>query len=223
MPDAPHGKGGDHSVAQFAVLGLRAAQRRGVEVPEATWRAVMKTFVEGQHNDGWGYHPSNSPYGSMTAAGICSIALSQWALKNSDPTESPEIERALDWMGKNYSVASNPKTNRHNWYWMYSAERTGRILDREFFGTHEWYPLGARHLVGAQQENGGWVERDEWIVPTAFALLFLTRATESLEIEEPKGPGRLVTDIEEPEPEEFMFIPRRLGIDAHADGEPLAL
>ena len=84
---------------------------------------------------------------------------------------------------KHFSVSNNPKRDEWGYYYLYSVERVGRILQTEFIGPHEWYPKGAKHLIKNQMEHGGWIganqEKDPRLA-TSFALLFLTRATSTL-------------------------------------------
>jgi hypothetical protein len=184
-------KSGDNSATQFALLGLRAAYRRGVRAPDETWERALKMYEDRQGQDGgWSYR-TGSPYGSMTCAGACSILLSQWALGRAKPEEHPAIPRGFAWLAQNFSVTGNPKHSSHHLYYMYSLERVGRLFDTEFIGEDEWYPLGVKRLLGMQQADGGWIENKERIVPTSFALLFLTRATEKLIEDDPEGPGTL--------------------------------
>jgi hypothetical protein len=85
------------------------------------------------------------------------------------------------------------------YYYLYSVERVGRILNTELIGRQEWYPLGARQLIDLQEANGAWrgdsYEKDVRLA-TSFALLFLTRATPTLDAELKRGgSGTLKTAI----------------------------
>lgn len=187
---------GDNSVGQFAILGLRAAHRRGVNVSKDTWSRAREAFHGRQGKDGgWAYTQSGSSYGSMTCAGVCSLLLARWALGEQSPAASAEIERGLSWLADNFSSVRNPKHQIHTFYYLYSLERVGRLFNTEFLGEHEWYPLGARSLVGWQKDDGGWEEQGQRTAPTSFALLFLTRATESLTPGKASGPGLLRTSL----------------------------
>jgi hypothetical protein len=191
---------GDNSVTQSAVLGLHAASRAGIKVPAKAWAGVLTETLARQVKDegGWDYDIGSHSYGSMTCAGICTVALARHESGEPNTAADPAIERGLAWLTRNFTVESNPE-HVHEWlyYYLYSLERVGRILDTEFIGPHEWYPLGARFLVRSQQAGGLWAddkgyERDPRLC-TSFALLFLTRATPSLTPEERTGPGTLVT------------------------------
>ncbi|HMF14389.1 MAG TPA: DUF4159 domain-containing protein, partial [Gemmataceae bacterium] len=62
---------------------------------------------------------------------------------------------------------------------LYGLERAGRFSGRRFFGGHDWYRVGCRYLVGAQnKEDGSWrggLGEANTIVTTSFALLFLSK------------------------------------------------
>ena len=183
---------GDNSVLQFALMGLRSAQRRGVKIPQETWRRAEQAVLPRQQPDGaWGYVDGRG-YGSMTCAGMASLAITRWGQGKPFGLQQARIRAGYDWLVEHYQVSSNPKHSRHNYYYMYSIERVGRLFDTEFYGDREWYPLGARHLVQTQEAHGAWKEGKDVVVPTSFALLFLTRATESLmETAEKPATGRL--------------------------------
>jgi len=205
-------KGGDNSVSQFAVLGLATADRNGIVVDEETWRRSLAQSNEWRdisapedRQGGWTYG-GGWPTGSMTCAGICSTAIAIRRLAPTlDPRRTLRIRDGLAWLDRRWTLAENPgKKKDWRYYYLYGVERVGRILGIEFIGRHEWYPEGAKVLVNEQAEDGSWAgahtEADPRLA-TSFALLFLTRATESLALDEepeevPQGPGTLVTQAE---------------------------
>jgi len=69
---------GDNSNTQFAVLALRDAARAGVKISRSRWSKISAFYRKAQMRDGgWGYQVSSTnTYGSMTAAGICGLAIS---------------------------------------------------------------------------------------------------------------------------------------------------
>ncbi len=178
---------GDHSATQFVVLALRAAQARGVPIPHSTWEAVAALYGGRQNEDGgWNYKGAGRPsYGSMTAAGISCLLVSRWGrgLQGVEPGVAP----GLEWLVERFTIDENPGLPfQWHYYYLYGLERVGRLMDSEFIGPHEWYPLGVQWLLAEQQDNGSWSGRGEEkdpVIATAFALLFLTRATETLEVE----------------------------------------
>ena len=198
---------GDNSTSQFAMLGLRAAARHGVAVPAATWQRAVELYRGRQGAaGGWSYNTGRE-YGSMTCAGITGILLGRWGQDLAEPAADPGIARALGWLDQHFTATGNPlQPGHHDFYALYSLERVGRLLDTEFLGRHEWYPQGARVLVDRQRDDGSWLEKKDTVVPTAFALLFLTRATEKLVEEPAAGPATLVTELRLPPPCDYYFV-----------------
>jgi hypothetical protein len=62
---------GDNSNTQFAVMGLWAATKSGVRVPEETWQLAETWFKNSQGRDGsWGYQGAGSRR-SLRPEGLC--------------------------------------------------------------------------------------------------------------------------------------------------------
>ena len=80
---------GDTSITQYAVLGLWAARRAGVEVPTDAWNRAaqwyIKTQLKGKGGGAFSYHPAaqvagdldRNPSHSMTAAGAGSLMVTK--------------------------------------------------------------------------------------------------------------------------------------------------
>jgi len=205
-----HGKGawsydirggsGDNSNTQFALLALHEADRIGIPVSAQTWRLAKAHWEDWQNADGsWGYKKSNPGTGSMTCAGICSLVIAADRVYGADaqvdgdritccqPSEADDsrVQRAMKWLGDNFSVSHNPGVPAQIWlmYYLYGVERVGRMTARRFIGEHDWYREGADGLV---KMKGGpltdhWsradptgIEQEERIA-TSFALLFLSK------------------------------------------------
>ena len=204
---------GDNSVSQFALLGLQAASRWHVLAAPETWKRNLAAYRARQCDDGgWDYTEKRATgYGSMTCAGICALAIDRYELGEKEATVDEQIERGLAWLDRNFSVSTNPaNSTNHLYYYLYSLERVGRILDTEFIGSHEWYPLGAKFLVDNQKPNGKWVESSDDEDPrlaTSFALLFLTRATSTLTPDIARnGSGELRTSLSTAPPARLYII-----------------
>lgn len=194
---------GDHSVSQYAVLGLFAGHRSGVTVDAEVWKRARKFFLDTQNEDGgWGYRGDEhkESYGSMTCAGVASVAIASFALGDQDWKDQPAVRKGLEWLARNFTVEKNPGEDvQWHFYYLYGLERVGRILDIESIGSHEWFALGAKELLSKQREDGSWFSEPDTneVLSTSFALLFLTRATASLKVPEKKtGPGTLVTALQ---------------------------
>jgi Mg-chelatase subunit ChlD len=210
VTDWKNGSDGDNSVSQYAVLGLHAATSMGLKVSTEAWKRSVSAYIGRQDEaGGWGY-TSGSSYGSMSCAGVCSLAIGSSALGEKGILSDPRIRRGLDWLAGHFSVSEHPESNAWLFYYLYSLERVGRILNIDFIGENEWYPLGARHLLSIQKPDGSWVGDDQEQDPrlaTSFALLFLTRATQSLKGELQRGgQGTLKTGIAMSRQNRFYFI-----------------
>ncbi len=188
---------GDNSCTQFAILGLHAAAKCGFTVPKEVWAKCLKEMEErATKGGGWAYHHRGNPYGSMTCAGICTTALCRFYLGEKDYLAHPTIQEGTDWLAKNFSVRDNPKSNQWPLYYLYSVERVGVFAATEQIGEHRWYPMGAKHLVDAQQKDGRWTSPSEDAEKsTSFALLFLTRATAPVKALKRGGKGTLETHV----------------------------
>lgn len=219
--------GGDNSVSQFAVLGLRSVERRVGKVIDESWGRVIALFRARQRDDGgWSYHGGGNSYGSMTCAGVCSLAIARHALGEKDPLLDETIVRGVEWLAREFAL-ENPGKQDHHFYWLYSVERVGRLLEIDFLGEREWYPAGARYLIEAQQADGRWEseqghEKDARVA-TSFALLFLTRSTETLVPAPPSdvGAGILRTVFEaEPPDRVYAILDASGSMRANLDGRP---
>jgi hypothetical protein len=201
VPPDPKIKG-DQSNAQFALLGLRACQESGVEIPKMTWAGARKFMLYTQRPDGgWGYYfkdmRDRTSYGSLTLAGIAAVAICEYYLGTKEPLKVASVQKGIRWMAQRMDFAENPEVTRSNvidpkawhYYYLYSIERTGIILNTEKFGDREWYPGGANWLIKNQQPAGSWhtgvslqwKAAGSMVVPdTCLAILFLTRSTPPL-------------------------------------------
>lgn len=191
----------DPSNAQFALLALYEADRVGVPVRESTWRLALDYWVRTQRKDGsFGYSEQQPSSGSMTCAGIGSmiIASGQFGKLDADVDQGKviccgggeddtqlSIERALEWLGKHFSVKRNPSANRnapqvsplYHYYYLYALERTGRLAGRRFIGEHDWYREGVEELLNLQDKLSGYWNSDHShrLSCTAFSVLFLAK------------------------------------------------
>ena len=214
----------DNSNAQFALLGLYEAQRAipNLEITEQTWRLAQQHWIRSQRPDGsWDYDGRQSTVsGSMTCAGIASLIITSGQLSQGDARVDGDailccgqnetedgIERGLTWLGKHFSVDSNPfvrETQLHLLYYLYGMERVGRLSGRRFFengrgAKYDWYRLGAERLLRRQDPLTGMIQGSigaevNSLVSTSLGLLFL-------------GKGRRPT----------LIAKMRYGVDASRD------
>jgi Mg-chelatase subunit ChlD len=212
--DWKEGLDGDNSTSQYALLGLQAASRSGVRSDLDVWRRSLANYRSRQGGDGnWYYNDKAAVgYGSMTCAGICSVAITRSEIGEEEPARDPAILHGLDWLAKNFALAHHPGMSpgeRWKFYYLYSLERVGRILGVDFIGQHEWYPEGVKHLLSIQKDHGGWegnLEEADPRLATSFALLFLTRATAPLDQLKRNGDGTLRTGILLPRTNRYYII-----------------
>lgn len=186
---------GDNSNAQYAALGLRACASAGILLPDEVLVAGAKWLEKNQGKDGgWGYSDAgqmNDPsHGSMTAGAVSSLVIFRHLLKQ-DTASNATIKKGLEWIGANFTVTENPGYERaYQWhhYWLYAVERAGILGGTEKIGDHWWFSEGAEHLIKAQDPKfGSWVSEKNGMesvggaaADTAFAILFLRRATKPL-------------------------------------------
>lgn len=172
----PEGKG-RHKV------GRAGQSSKSNELRESTRERQEGTEEDGPAQyRGWSY-TTGAAYGSMTNAGLSSIAIAADMLQEHNMLTSKmekEFRRmsrqGLHWQAKHFSVKENPKKggNNHYFYYMYSFEKACELLGVEEFDGRSWYQEGADHLVALQQGNGSWENHH---IQTSLTLLFLNRAT----------------------------------------------
>ncbi|MCA9064415.1 MAG: DUF4159 domain-containing protein, partial [Planctomycetaceae bacterium] len=211
----------DRSNGQFAILALRDAAYAGVDIDPATWKRAHQHFVSSvRPGGGWSYElGGGSPSGSMTAAGISSLAItSRMLLDDSDVDASGRPDccarippndamlAGIQWLGSPgvFSVYSNPGQAGSAWhyYYLYGLERAGRLSNMRFFGEYDWYREGARFFIDAQDGGGTWRDRHGGgnpVMDTSMALLFLSKGlsrvvVNKLDYESPPGQLRLDGD-----------------------------
>lgn len=195
----------DLSNSQYGVLGLLAAQRCGVPTEEGLWLGILRSFLQAQEREGkavatggpaprgWPYRFGDVASGSMTCAGIASVAIARGVLLEAGgnrlpPDVAADAEKAIAdgfaWLDARWTVEEAPHADGHprKWlhYHLYALERAGILTGTKAVGAHDWYGEGALHLLLTQHAEGWWTEETgnlpRKIADTAFALLFLKRA-----------------------------------------------
>ena len=216
----PNGRG-DRSNGQFALLALRDAANLGIPIDRRTWELARTNWMLGQKSDGgWAYVNSDRSSGSMTVAGLASLAITETMLRDEDdvnPDGSPvccdheqddAIARGIAWLANNFDVGRNPRSGNWHLYYLYGLERAGRLNGLRFFGEHDWYRAGARFLVKTQSvAKGMWLDRQtssaesDPVVATSLALLFLSKGLAPVLVNklqygppDPRGRGQTLSD-----------------------------
>jgi hypothetical protein len=173
----------DRSNSQYGVLGVWALEQAGAEIPQLYWELVDKAWKDAQQPDGgWNYNETNPEDSqvtpTMTAAGLATLFITQDYLqrgKRWDPctggTTNQNIENGLVWMDKHIQEA----LASGNYYGMYGIERIGAASGRKYFGSLDWYQVGADYLVHHQSPDGSWQSMYRPVADTCFGLLFLAR------------------------------------------------
>jgi len=157
---------------------------------------------------------------SMTTAGMSSLLFCLDALGERHKTTrkySDDVEEALgrghEWLNThmsyeyNLTASDNEEHQQHQrqWdlYYFYTIERLGTVAAVEELGAKDWYQAGAQFLVKSQLSNGGWAPSSRDQNPgyasecgTAFALLFLNKATASVTGKGVKRKQRSVASFE---------------------------
>ncbi|HEX7901950.1 MAG TPA: hypothetical protein VF950_29595 [Planctomycetota bacterium] len=192
----------EEKVVELALKWLRDTQKNEKapleELVEGGLGTRRQTVVKRQAApQGWCYgdHDNHKPYGSMTAGAIGSLAIWDYIRDNDEGKRKswkndPDVHEGLVWLTKNYSVTYNPgahekvpgfeeNTPHGYFYYMYALERAGLLYGTEVLGKHKWYPEGAKELIASQRPDGTWGADAS---DTCFAILFLKRATRSLDI-----------------------------------------
>lgn len=175
----------DMSNTQFALLGLRAAHRLGLEVPADALESCAKSVLRLQsESGGFPYEAARVPTAGITAATLGGLAVIA-ELGAGKPVErllkkrAKEVDAATRWLETHF----DPTHNRHgelqwtpsfHYAYLWAVERYCGLTGRDALGGRDWYSEGAEFLVGAQASDGSF---GRGIPDTCFALLFLRRAT----------------------------------------------
>lgn len=205
---------GDNSNTQIAVFGLAAARARGIDVPRATFERTLRFFRSTRNDDGgWGYseRQRSQSYTSMTAGAAMAVALCSAVAEPGAPGRVHErsgVREGLGWLARHFEAGANvgaaaafgPRGGpRGDGFWrhytLWSVERLGAAADADVLGTgpaaRRWHDEGTHHLLASQRDDGSWVGPERARVATAFALLFLRRASRN--VLTPSGSGGPVT------------------------------
>jgi hypothetical protein len=189
----------DGSNTQYALLGLYAASRAGVDVPQESVFQTIHAILKLQQKDGGCVYRNSDdiPEGSMTTATIAALEIGARLLKGQAAYEARKGEwaesekRAFAWLENHFRVDANPAgytpfggMRVWHYYYLYGLERAAGLAGRTRIGKHAWYREGAEYLLSAQDAAGHWKNN---FSDTCFALLFLKRATLTWSPEREKG------------------------------------
>ena len=170
----------DNSNTQFAVLGLAAAQRCGMVMPQTTKLQALEHWRADQNADGgWGYRARQPTSLSMTCAGIASLHLLGTNLeipagKCGRYKFNARLVKALKRLSTQLSGGVGAQLGSHPYYTLYALERVGMLLEFKLIGNTDWYPVGARYLLSRDAPTN--------VADAAFALLFLAKGAAPIAI-----------------------------------------
>ncbi|MBH05452.1 MAG: hypothetical protein CMJ20_03940 [Phycisphaeraceae bacterium] len=184
---SPKPRSFDHSATQYALLGLWEAAKRGRTVSTKFWLNAQKHFVENQNFDGgWGYMSAEPSKGSMTAAGLTVLLVTQQQLysqRDRSPLKVRDaIRNAQHWLDRHFNGPYNRMASglmaSHHYYYLYSIERAALASGFKFLGDQDWFATGAQHILDQLKNNASeddYGSIDGNVVNTSFALMFLVR------------------------------------------------
>jgi hypothetical protein len=180
----------NNSTTHYGLLGLWAAARRGIEIPQSYWDRTEKYWLGvQQHDGGWGYglrvggDEQMPTYGSMTAAGLNALLVAQQMNHRSrmQPIETLDasIRAGEAWLDERFDGTINPSHNGQTYYYLHAIERVAAANGWRYINDQDWYRQGARHILerqvrGELSPDVGSIEGNP--IDTAYALLFLSRA-----------------------------------------------
>ncbi len=183
LMDSPTSTRVDHGVSLYGVLGVWAGEQTGAEVPLDYWKNVEQAWVRDQDPSGaWPpYRKPSAKYpvgAAMTAAGLTTLFITQDRLHADDGIRckgnivNPHIDDGLKWLSDNFDKVLTDKQQRYSPYsTLFDVERVGMASGLKYFGSVNWYNVGADYLIKNQDAVGSW-GRD---VPNAcYAILFLS-------------------------------------------------
>ena len=144
---------------------------------------------------GWKYtdkYPAATS--TMTAAAVATIAICSSELTRGNALSDGEARSAasaalsgLGYLQHFYGLrAATPEGCTHRaamlYYYLYAFERAMILWDIREIGEHDWYWEGVALLASWQHEDGMWSgPHGSSVIDTAWALLFLKRATVPIE------------------------------------------
>ena len=139
---------------------------------------------ENRRTDGAGTKTDLNGYGSMTYAGIKSMIYCGVG------KDDPRMQKALEWIGKNYTLDANPgmppaNNQRGLYYYYHTFAKCMNALGQDTFTDakgvkHDWRADLVAAIAKRQKPDGSWVnENDRWMegdpnLVTGYALMALS-------------------------------------------------
>ncbi len=100
-------------------------------------------------------------------------------VRMSRPAMDRSAQRGLEWLDHNW-IGAEP--TYFQYYYYYALERACALAGADRIGEHDWYDEISDGVLKQQRPNGSWngTSQSGPVPDTAFALLFLSRATAKL-------------------------------------------
>ena len=173
----------DHSVSQFAVLGVWALAQAGLEVPTAYWQLVDAAWHRQQlPSGGWGYRlpaeakePKNeskvvdprkppkktkpepvSPTLSMTAAGVATLFITQEYTQIAPRCGGNIDDPGIDAGLKYLGQHLTELIAGRQYYTLFGISRVGLASGYKYLGTTDWFQWGSDAICREQSKSGEW-------------------------------------------------------------------
>lgn len=129
----------------------------------------------------------------MTAGAISSIvaAMARSGYRDSDMRKGRAkraVDKATAWLAEHW----RPGRGRHPYYTLYGIERAMAFSGQDRMVKRDWYTEGATYLLKVQAADGLWKNNTRM---TAFALLFLSKASRATAGETPGSVSTLMSSL----------------------------
>lgn len=96
----------------------------------------------------------------------------------SDSQLNQAISGGVRWIGRNLNPTDPAVIGPSPYYGLYGVERVGALSGDRRLGDVDWYAVGANFIQRTQGADGGWTAQHGPVVNSAWAVLFLGKATE---------------------------------------------
>jgi hypothetical protein len=169
----------DHSVSQFAVLGMWSLAQDGLEVPNSYWQLVDTAWHRQQlASGGWGYQvpidpalligpgpaggglggrrrvrieiPGQEPTLSMTAAGVATLFITQEYLQASPRCGGNLDDRAIDAGLEYLGDHLTSFAAGRQFYALFGISRVGLASGYKYLGKRDWFQWGSDLICDAR-------------------------------------------------------------------------
>jgi hypothetical protein len=87
------------------------------------------------------------------------------------------VQSGINWLGQNFTTSNKTVIGHSAYYALYGIERMGALADQATLGRRDWFVEGQKFLASTQGPNGSFASSYGEGPNTAWAVLFLTKAT----------------------------------------------